>query len=194
MIYPISEAYVYIHIYICRTVHCFQCDSDFKKCYLHFYDREIISAFYDIKMSRGFVCLNVFHLVQMKLCNIMEDLLRAQPYRQSHEGGIVDLLFLGPYFKIITVDVVMLLRQGISGPKLGPSNFSIHKETVFTLYFCLNTLMSYQWHHGTTNLYTIPINGTVIFLNRTILLQAIWIRMRPKKHHHLQQIDVFLLC
>lgn len=64
----------------------------------------------------------------------------AQPYRQSHEGGIVDLLFLGPYFKIITVDVVMLLRQGISGPKLGPSNFSIHKETV---YFCLNTLMSY---------------------------------------------------
>lgn len=94
-------------------------------------------------MSRGFVCLNVFHLVQMKSCNIMEDLLRAQPYRQSHEGRIVALLFLGPCFKTITVDVVMLLRQGISGPKLGPSSFSIHKETVFTLYFCLNTLMSY---------------------------------------------------
>lgn len=29
-------------------------------------DREIISAFYDIKISGAFLCFNVFHLVQMK--------------------------------------------------------------------------------------------------------------------------------
>lgn len=26
----ISEAYVYIHIYICRTIHSFECDSGLK--------------------------------------------------------------------------------------------------------------------------------------------------------------------
>lgn len=132
---------IYTHIFVEQST-VFNVTLILKNAIYNFMT-EIISAFYDIKMSRGFVCLNVFHLVQMKSCNIMEDLLRAQPYRQSHEGGIVDLLFLGPCFKTITVDVVMLLRQGITGPKLGPSSFSIHKETVFTLYFCLDTLMSY---------------------------------------------------
>lgn len=84
----------YIHIYICRTIQCLKHDSDLKKCYLQFYDREIISAFYDVKISRVFSCLNVFHLLQMKLSNVTETLLRARPCRLSHERGI-DLLFLG---------------------------------------------------------------------------------------------------
>lgn len=68
-------------------------------------------------MSRAFSCVNVIHLVQMKLSNVMETLLRARPCRLSHESGI-GLLFLG-LFKTIS-DVVMLLPQEMSGPKLGP--------------------------------------------------------------------------
>lgn len=90
-----------------------------------------------------FLCLNVFHLVQMKWSNFMETFLRARPGTLSHKSAIVDSLFLGLCLKKKNYfDVVMLLHQETSGPKLGPSNWSIHIKPFFILWLCLNTLVS----------------------------------------------------
>lgn len=95
---------------------------------------------------------------------------QTRPCRLSHESGI-DLLFWVCVKKKIFTVIVMLLHQEISGLKLGPSNFSIRYtlQPFLILYFCLNTLISCQWYHRTTNLYIIPIYSIIIFLNGILL-------------------------
>lgn len=113
-----------------------------KKCYLQFYDREITSAFNGSKMNREFL-FDYLTLCRWIEANAWKTFSRARPCRLNHDGGRIELVFLGLHFKIITVDVVLLLHQKTIGPVWGLSNFLIHKiQTILPLFILISSFLT----------------------------------------------------